>query len=206
MSGESHRCENKYRKISEYKSVKICWTIMRLKVKVSWIVSSPDKIKTTVHWVAICKFPIGENIQDRAISRQNDIHLLWRIGTTWSHRISWNPNNQLCYIMTLTKLKAWISRLRPDKKRIFYLQHNNAKLLNSLNHVTNFGWTVLPYQLKSLNLALSDFQLFELMMDDKDNIFLTMILSLLLWITGSPLLVLIAGNKVQLMVLTIWKK
>lgn len=117
------------------------------------------------------------------------------------------PRTQIinCYIMTLTKLKAWISRLRPDKKTIFYLQHNNARLLNSLNHVTNFGWTVLPYLLKSLNLALSDFQLFELMIDDKDNIFLTMILSLLLWITGSPLLVLIAGNKVLLMMLTIWK-
>lgn len=144
MSGESHRCAHKYRKITECKSVRIRWTIMRLKVKVSWIVSSSAKIKTTVHWVAICKFPIEENIQDGAISRQNDIHLLWRIGTTWSHCISWNPNIQLCYIVTLTKLKAWISRLRPDKKTIFYLQHNNVRPLNSLNNVTNFGWTVLP--------------------------------------------------------------
>ena len=40
-----------------------------------------------------------------------------------------------CYIMTLTKLKAQVSRVRPEKKTTFILQHDNARLHTSLNTV-----------------------------------------------------------------------
>ena len=58
-----------------------------------------------------------------------------------------------CYIVTLTKPKAPIPRIRPEKA-IFLLQHNNARLHNSLKtmeHVADLGWTVLPHPPYTLN-------------------------------------------------------
>jgi hypothetical protein len=41
--------------------------------------------------------------------------------------------NSECYKATLTKLKARISRVRPEKQKTFRLQHDNARLHTSLD-------------------------------------------------------------------------
>ena len=72
------------------------------------------------------------------------------------------------YIMTLTKLKARISGVRPGKKTTFLLQHNNARPhtnLKTMEHIVNFGWTFVPHRPYSLDLAPSDFHLFGPMKD-----------------------------------------
>jgi len=49
------------------------------------------------------------------------------------------------YIAKLTKLKARISRVRPEKKTTFLLQHDNARPHTSfkpVEHIANLGWTV----------------------------------------------------------------
>ena len=66
-----------------------------------------------------------------------------------------------CYIATLTKLKARISRVRPEKKTTFLLQHDNARLHTSLET----AWTVVPHPPYSPDLAPSDFHLFGQMKD-----------------------------------------
>jgi len=68
------------------------------------------------------------------------------------------------YIATLTKLKAQISRVRPEKKTAFLLQHDNARphtSLKNMEHIVNLGWTVIPHPPYSPDLALSDFCLFR---------------------------------------------
>lgn len=50
------------------------------------------------------------------------------------------------YITTLAKLKAYNSKVKPEKKTTFFLQHNNARLYTSLKtmeHAVSLGWTVL---------------------------------------------------------------
>jgi len=73
------------------------------------------------------------------------------------------------YIATLTKLKARISRVRPEKKKTtFLLQHDNVRphtSLKTVEHIANLGWTVLPHPPYSPDLAPSDFHLFGPMKD-----------------------------------------
>jgi len=72
------------------------------------------------------------------------------------------------YIATLIKLNARISRVRLEKKTTFLLQHDNARPhtnLNTVEHIVNFGWTVVPHPLYSPDLAHSDFHLFGPMKD-----------------------------------------
>ena len=72
------------------------------------------------------------------------------------------------YIAMLTKLKAQISRVRPEKKTTFLLQHDNARphtSLKTVEHIVNLGWTVVPHSPYSPDLAPSDFHLFGLMKD-----------------------------------------
>ena len=72
------------------------------------------------------------------------------------------------YIAMLTELKARISRVRPEKKTAFLLQHNNARphtSLKTVEHIVNLGWTVLPHPPYSLDLAPSDFHPFGPMKD-----------------------------------------
>ena len=76
--------------------------------------------------------------------------------------------NSDCYIVTLTKLRAQISRVRPEKKTIFLLQHDNARphtVLKTVEHNVNLGWTVVPHPPHSLDLAPSDFHLSRQMKD-----------------------------------------
>jgi hypothetical protein len=52
------------------------------------------------------------------------------------------------YIPTLTKLKTRISKVRPEKKTTFALEHDIARprtSLKTVEHVAKFGWTVLPH-------------------------------------------------------------
>ena len=72
------------------------------------------------------------------------------------------------YIATLTKLKARISRVRPEKKTTFLLQHDNARphtSLKTVEHIVSLGWTVVPHPPYSPDLVPSDFHLFGLMKD-----------------------------------------
>ena len=72
------------------------------------------------------------------------------------------------YIATLAKLKARISRVRPEKKTTFLLQHDNARphtSLKTVEHIINVGWIVIPHPPYSLDLAPSDFHLFGPMKD-----------------------------------------
>ena len=76
--------------------------------------------------------------------------------------------NSYRYIATLTKLKTRISRVRPEKKTTFLLQHDNAKphtSLKTVEHIVNLGWTVIPHPLYSPYLAPSDVHLFRPMKD-----------------------------------------
>jgi len=64
--------------------------------------------------------------------------------------------NSDCYIIILTKLKA--SRVRPEMKIPFLLQHDNAMIhtsLKTVEHITNHIWIVLGHPPYSLDLALS---------------------------------------------------
>ena len=72
------------------------------------------------------------------------------------------------YIVTLTKLRARISRVRPEKKTTFLLQHDNARphtSLKTVENIANLGWTVLPHPPYSPDLAPSNFHLFGPMKD-----------------------------------------
>ena len=73
-----------------------------------------------------------------------------------------------CYIVMLTKLEAWISRVRPEKKTTFLLQHDKARphtSLKTVEHTVNLCWTVTPHPLYSPDLTPSDFHLFRRMKD-----------------------------------------
>ena len=72
------------------------------------------------------------------------------------------------YVETLTKLKARIARVRPEKRETFCLQHDNARPHTSLKTtecVAKFGWTVLSHPPYSPDLAPSDFHLFGALKD-----------------------------------------
>ena len=77
--------------------------------------------------------------------------------------------NSDIYITMLTKLKAQISRDRPEKKTTFLLQHDNARphtSLKTVEHIVHLGWTVIPHPPYSPDLAPSDFHLFRPMKDE----------------------------------------
>ena len=51
------------------------------------------------------------------------------------------------YMATLTKLKVQFSRVRPEKRTNFLLQHDKARphtSLKTVEHIVNLGWTVVP--------------------------------------------------------------
>jgi hypothetical protein len=59
---------------------------------------------------------------------------------------------------TLIKLRAWICRVRPEKKTTFLLQHDNARhhtSLKTMEHVAKFGWTVFQRRYFPLFISCS---------------------------------------------------
>lgn len=65
----------------------------------------------------------------------------------------------------LTKLKAWTTRVRTEKKIAFLLQHSNCRphtSLKTVEHIASLSWTVLPHP---LFLAPSDIHLFRPLKD-----------------------------------------
>ena len=131
--------------------------------------------------------------------------------------ISDKPSNSDCYILTLTKLKDQIFRVRLEKTTAFLLQYSSARphaSLKIVEHTANLGWTVLPHSSHSLDWCLLTFIcLGWWKMHCEGNIFLATTLSQQLWNSGSPLLVqnflnaacrfvFIAGKNAQIMVVT----
>jgi len=52
------------------------------------------------------------------------------------------------YTVMLIKLKVWASRVRPEKKNVFFLQHYNTRpciSLKTMEHIANLGWTALQH-------------------------------------------------------------
>ena len=63
----------------------------------------------------------------------SDVHCLFGIGKEWSFWIFWNLNKSSSLTATLlAKLKAQTSRVRPEKKIIFLVQHGDASPFTSL--------------------------------------------------------------------------
>ena len=61
------------------------------------------------------------------------------------------------YTATLSKLRAQASRVRPDNKTSFLLQHSNARShtsLKTVEHITNLGCNVLSHPLYSPDFVL----------------------------------------------------
>ena len=78
------------------------------------------------------------------------------------------PINSDRYIATLTKLKARISRVRPEKKTIFLCNRITPgphTSLKTVEHIVNLGWTVVPHPPCSPDLAPYDFHLLGPMKD-----------------------------------------
>ena len=70
--------------------------------------------------------------------------------------------------IAMTELKAWTSRVGPERKTTFLLQHDNTRphtSLKTMEHIANFCRTVPLHPLYSLDLVPSDFHLFGLMKD-----------------------------------------
>ena len=171
--GGSHECSHRNINNSVMKFARTYWINTRLKVTVSWIASSPVTrrgVTTTSRsqngspWSGDMWIP-----QRRKSSRCCPQRVKWRalsfgIGKGWSFWISLNPDkHQLWPLHRDAKLKARISRVRPEKKTTFLLQHNNARPhtnLKTVEHIFNLGRTVVPHPPYCPDLAPSDFHLF----------------------------------------------
>jgi len=128
------------------------------------------RVKLADHGVATCEFPIEKKFKTLPSAGKVMCTVFWdRKGVILldflEPRQTINPDR---YIVMLTKLKARISRVRPEKKTTFLLQHDNARphtSLKTVKHIANLGWTVLPHPTYSPGLAPSDFHLFGPMKD-----------------------------------------
>ncbi|PNF20470.1 hypothetical protein B7P43_G07694 [Cryptotermes secundus] len=92
----------------------------------------------------------------------------YRLGVIFLDFLEVGETGNSEWYKTLTKLKALISQVRLEKQTTFHLQHDNARPHTSLAttaQIAKFGWTVLPHQPHSPDLAPSDFHLFGPMKD-----------------------------------------
>jgi len=185
VPGGSHRFSYRQRKITVCKFFSTDWTNMWPKVTVSWILTSDkmkmllDHYKLESKWQSM-KWWYVNSPSNKMFKIQPSVGKVtcpW-----WSLWISWNPeqtiNSDYC-ITTLTVLKAWTSRVRPERKTTFLWQHSNDRLhtsLKTVKHIASLGWTVLPHSPYSLDLVPSDFHFSgQWKMDCLDNIFLVII-------------------------------
>ena len=163
---------------------------MRLKVTVSWITSLPVKRcgVITMKWSqnispqsGHVNFPLRKNLKT-----QPSVCKAMSLGPERMVLLNFLERGQTInsdhYTMMLTKLNAQTSRIRPEKKITFLLQHDNTRPSASLKiveYTASPGWTVLPHPLYSPDLVPRDFHLLRLMtkMDCMGNIFLAIISS-----------------------------
>ena len=76
--------------------------------------------------------------------------------------------NSDCYIATVTRLKARIFSVRPEKRATLLLQHDNTRphtSLKTVEHIVKLGSTVLPHPPYSPDLVPSAIHLFGPMKD-----------------------------------------
>ena len=133
-------------------------------------------------------------------------------------------SNPDCYVVMLTKLKAWTSRVRREEKTAFLLQHDNARPHTSsetVEHVANLDCGCHTHCIIWIWCLLTSICSSQWKMECMGNIFLALMPSLQLWKSGSPRvgllswwwflsaacrLLYVAGEKAQLMVVTMLKK
>ena len=124
-------------------------------------------VSTVRRWVA--RFSSGDSdVKDKPRSGRPCTAVTPRNGERLDLDEPGQTINSDRYIANVTKLKARISRVRPQKKIIFLLQHDNARphaSLKTVEHIVKLGWTVLPHPSYSPDLVPSDFHLFRPMKD-----------------------------------------
>jgi len=124
-------------------------------------------VKTAVHGVATCEFPIEEKVQTVPSAGKGMCTVFWdRRGVIILDFLEPGQTiNSDRYIATPTKQKARISKVRLEKKTTFLLEHDSARPHTSLKTVEHLGWTVVPHPPYSPDLAPSDFHLIGTMKD-----------------------------------------
>jgi len=131
-----------------------------------------DRVKKTVQGVVTCEFPIKEKVKDEALSgkvmctvfcdKKGMILLDFLKPRQTINSDRWLNHD------AVTKLNAWTSRVRPDKKITFFLQYDNARPhtnVKTVKYIVSLGWTGLSLPLCSLGLVPSDFHLLRLKKD-----------------------------------------
>jgi len=76
------------------------------------------------------------------------------------------PRHTMNSSQYIAVLKFQTSRVRPEKKTVFFLQHDNARphtSLKTMEHTASFVWPVLQQPPCIQDLGASDFHLFRLM-------------------------------------------
>ena len=135
------------------------WTDMRLKVIVSWIASLQvmrHGITTTSQrqngstWSGDMNSPSKKKFKLQPSVGKVMCTAFWdRKGVILPNFLeSGHTINSDRYIAVLTKLKARTSRVQPEKKTTFLLQHDNSTFhtsLKTVEHIANLGWTILPH-------------------------------------------------------------
>ena len=175
--GVSHECSHRNIKNTVCQFVRTYWTSMRLKVTVSWITSSPVMrcgvtTKPEYKWQSMdwrhVNSPSKKELKMLPSVDKVMCTVFWdRKGVILLDFLE--PKQKIWPLHRDAKLKAWISRARPEKKTTFLLQHDNARphtSLKTVEHTVNLGQTVVPHPLYNPDLVPSDFHLFRPMKDE----------------------------------------
>ena len=207
-SGGFHECSHRNIKNTTCKFVRTYVTNMRLKVKVSWIASSPvtrHGVTTTSRsqngspWSGDMWIPHQRKSSRRCPQRVKRCALSFGIGKGWSFWISLNPDKPL----TLN-LKAQIYGVRPEMKTTFLLQHENARShtsLKTVEHNVNPGLSNHTHRIFRIWCFLTSICSGRWKMDCMGNIFL----ATTPWNSGPPLLVQIFTSAACRLIHRWWK-
>ena len=177
--GGSHKCSYRNIKNTVCKFVGTYLTNTRLKVTISWFASLPVMrcgVTTTSWsqngspWSGDMNCPSKKRFKTLPSVSKVMCTVFW--GTKGVILLDFLEPRQTInsdrYIAMLTKLKARISRVRPEKKTTFLLQHDSAwphTSLKTVEHIISVGWSVIPHPPYSLDSVPSDFHLFRPMKD-----------------------------------------